>query len=171
MKPEHLNSAETQRSAKANLEQLQSLTAKTDLQKMLQSRIVQQTENVGQSRLLSCSKSLGNSIPTPFLAVLAFWICMLFLGLGLLARFGRWTVTMALLVGSISVAGAILLVLEMSDPYSGLMQMSDQPLLNAMAQNGPLAPPTIRETVRRKPLAGRRGRVRSIKVNFAKKVI
>ncbi len=132
VKPEHLNSVETQRSVKANVAQLQSLTPKTDLQRMLLGRIVLQSESVGQSLLL-LFEALGDSIPTPFMAVLVFWICMLFLGFGLLARFNA-TVTCAFLVGSISVAGAIFLVLEMSEPYSGLMQMSDQPLLNAMAQ-------------------------------------
>jgi hypothetical protein len=132
VRPEHLNSTETQSSVKANVEQLQSLTPKTDLQRMMQARIIQETESVGRSRLLMF-EALGDSISTPFLTVLLFWICMLFLGLGLLARFNV-IVTGALLVGSVSVAGAIFLILEMSNPYAGLMQMSDQPLLNAMAE-------------------------------------
>lgn len=132
VRPEHLNSTETQSSVKANVEQLLSLTPKTDLQRMMQSRIIQEAESVGRSRLLMF-EALGDSISRPFLTVLLFWICMLFLGLGLLARFNV-VVTVALLVGSISVAGAIFLILEMNNPYAGLMQMSDQPLLNAMAE-------------------------------------
>jgi len=37
-------------------------------------------------------------------------------------------------VGAISVAGAIFLILELNDPYRGLMRISDEPLRNAMAQ-------------------------------------
>ena len=43
--------------------------------------------------------------------VLVFWICVLFLGFGLFARFNT-TVTVALLVGALSVAGAIFLIFE-----------------------------------------------------------
>jgi nitric oxide reductase large subunit len=75
----------------------------------------------------------GGSISWPFLTVLVFWICMLFLGFGLFARFNV-TVTVALLAGALSVAGAIFLILELNHPYQGLMQISDEPLRNAMAQ-------------------------------------
>ena len=78
-------------------------------------------------------EQLGGSISWPFLTVLVFWICVLFLGFGLFARFNT-TVTVALLVGALSVAGAIFLILELSEPYSGLMRISDAPLRNAMAQ-------------------------------------
>ena len=60
---------------------------------------------------------------------------MLFLGFGLCARFNA-TVTVAHFVGALSVAGAISLVLELNDPYHGLMRISDEPLRNAMAQMG-----------------------------------
>jgi hypothetical protein len=40
----------------------------------------------------------------------------------------------AILVGAISVACAIFLILELNDPYRGLMRISDAPLLDAMAQ-------------------------------------
>jgi hypothetical protein len=97
---------------------------------MMQSRAVQESESIGRSRLLM---QLGSSISWPFLTVLVFWICMLFLGFGLFARFNA-TVAVALLVGALSVAGAIFLILELNDPYRGLMQISDAPLRNAMAQ-------------------------------------
>jgi hypothetical protein len=40
----------------------------------------------------------------------------------------------ALLVGALSVAGAIFLILELSEPYRGLMRISDEPLRNAIGQ-------------------------------------
>ena len=64
---------------------------------------------------------------------------MLFLGFGLFTRFNT-TVTVALLVGALSVAGAIFLILELSDPYHGLMQISDEPLRNAMGPDRSIAP-------------------------------
>jgi hypothetical protein len=64
--------------------------------------------------------------------VLVFWIGVLFLGFGLFSRFNA-TVTVALFVGALSMGGAIFLLLELNDPYHGLMRLSDDPLRNAMA--------------------------------------
>jgi nitric oxide reductase large subunit len=61
------------------------------------------------------------------------WICLLFLGFGLFAS-PNPTVTVALLAGSLSIACAIFLILELNDPYGGLMRISDEPLRNAIAQ-------------------------------------
>ena len=100
--------------------------------RMMQSRAVQESESIAQLRLLMFEQ-LGGSISWPFLTVLVFWICVLFLGFGLFARFNT-TVTVALLVGALSVAGAIFLILELSEPYRGIMRLSDEPLRNAMTQ-------------------------------------
>ena len=56
-------------------------------------------------------EQLGGSISWPFLTVLIFWICVLFLGFGLFARFNT-TVTVALLVGALSVAAQFSLSLS-----------------------------------------------------------
>ena len=53
-----------------------------------------------------------------------------------LANAANPTVAVALLVGAVSVACAIFLILELNDPYGGLMRISDAPLLNALAQIG-----------------------------------
>ena len=83
----------------ANIEQLLRLSPKTDAERMMQSRAVQESESIAQSRL-AMFEQLGSSISWPFLTVLVFWICVLFLGFGLFARFNP-TVTVALLVGAL----------------------------------------------------------------------
>jgi hypothetical protein len=52
--------------------------------------------------------------------------------------FGRFnaTIVAALLVGAVSVAGAIFLILEMNRPYAGVMQISIAPMRNALTQMG-----------------------------------
>jgi hypothetical protein len=132
VRPEVLNSAETRNAAKANIEQLHTLSPTTDVERMMQSRAIQQSDGITQARLLMFEQ-LGSSIPWPFLTVLVFWICMLFLGFGLFSS-PNPTITVALLVGAVSVACAIFLILELNDPYRGLMRISDEPLRNAMAQ-------------------------------------
>jgi hypothetical protein len=52
VRPENLDSKETQNSVNANIEQLLSLSPKTDSERMMQSRAVQESESIAQSRLL-----------------------------------------------------------------------------------------------------------------------
>jgi len=72
----------------------------------------------------------------PFLFVLMSWMTILFFGFGLISRHNA-TVVAALFVGSLSVAGAILLILEMNQPYNGWIQVSSAPLRAALAQMTP----------------------------------
>jgi hypothetical protein len=132
VRPENLDSRETRNTTRAFAEQLQKLSPKTDMERTMQSQAMQESNSIEQSRLLMFQQ-LGGSISWPFLTVLVFWVSVLFLGFGLFARFNP-TVTVALLVGALSVAGAIFLIQELGDPYHGLMRISDQPLRNAMAQ-------------------------------------
>src|SRR3954453_17556809 len=69
----------------------------------------------------AASASSWRYSPARKLVASKFWICVLFLGFGLFARFNT-TVTVALFVGALSVAGPIFLILELSDPYRGLMR-------------------------------------------------
>lgn len=130
---ENLNSNATRSAATANGERILGLSPKTDAQRMMQSRALEQVESVWESRLLM-SEGVDGAIPWPFLSVLIFWICVLLLGFGLFAGFNP-TITMALLVGSLTVAGAIFLILELNQPFTGLMRISDKPQLSAMAQS------------------------------------
>ena len=132
VRPEDLVSEETRNFAKANVGQLQRLSPTTDIERLMQSRAIQLAESITQARVLMFEQ-LGSSIPWPFLTVLIFWICMLFLGFGLFSSRNP-TIIVALLVGALSVACAIFLILEMNDPYRGVMRISDEPLRNAIAQ-------------------------------------
>jgi uncharacterized membrane protein YGL010W len=89
---------------------------------------------LGDTRLLLNEQARG-AIAWPFLVVLVFWLTVLFVGFGLFARRNA-TVIASLVVGAVSVAGAIFLILEMNRPYSGIMQISDTPIRNALTQMG-----------------------------------
>jgi hypothetical protein len=110
---------------------LKSLAPKSDSQATLKSQAMQIAQSLGQTRLMMYEQS-DSSFAWPFLTVLVFWICMLFLGFGLLARFNA-TILVALFIGAVSVAGAIFLILELSSPYEGFMRISDAPLRDALA--------------------------------------
>jgi hypothetical protein len=132
VRPVNLNSRATRDATTANIEQLPSLSSKTDVERMMQSRAIQESETIAQERLLMFEE-LGGSISWPFPMVLVFWISVLFLDFGQFARFNA-AVTVVLLAGAPSVAGAIFLILELNQLYRGLMQMPDEPLRDAMAQ-------------------------------------
>ena len=122
----------TQRMADAFVTSFQMLSPKTDSQRMLKTQAMQIVQTLGQTRLLMFEQS-ASSISWPFLTVLVFWICMLFVGFGLLARINA-TITVAVFVGAISVAGAVVLILELNEPYEGFLRISDAPLRAALAQ-------------------------------------
>jgi Protein of unknown function (DUF4239) len=67
-------------------------------------------------------QSLVNQVPFLLLVVVLGWSCVLFFGYGLLSDVDALTIVLAAL-GAICVASAVLLILEMSDPYSGLFRM------------------------------------------------
>ena len=72
---------------------------------------------------------------TPLLIVVVFWLTINFVSFGLFAH-PNATVATALFVCALSVAGAIFLILEMDQPFEGLIQISDAPLRQVLTQLG-----------------------------------
>jgi hypothetical protein len=68
----------------------------------------------------------------PFLVVLVFWLSMIFASFGLFAPVNS-TVIVVLFVCALSVAGAIFLILELDQPFAGLIRISDEPMRKALA--------------------------------------
>lgn len=73
----------------------------------------------------------GGSIPTPFLVILVFWLSAIFLSFTLFAR-TNMVVTVSLLVCALSFSSAIFLVLELDNPFTGLMGISSATLRSAL---------------------------------------
>jgi hypothetical protein len=113
---------------------LQALAPATDAQRLDLAQAIGIGASIVRTRMLMLEQ-LGGSLPPPFLAVLALWLSMLFLGFGLTAR-PNATVAAAMLVGAASVSGALFLLLELDRPYDGLMRLSDEPLRAALAALG-----------------------------------
>ena len=67
------------------------------------------------------------SIPLPFLVVLILWLTVIFTGLGLFAP-ANPTAIVIFLVCALSAAGAIFLILELDDPFVGIIRLPDTPL-------------------------------------------
>jgi hypothetical protein len=110
---------------------LENLTPKGDAQARAQNTAWQLAASLTQLRMLMYEQ-LNGSVPRTLLVVLMFWVSVLFLSFGLFARF-HVTLILVLGIGAISVAGAILLILELNQPYSGLIRLSDAPIVSALA--------------------------------------
>jgi hypothetical protein len=115
-------------------DRIAGLSPKTDVQRLGQNRAVQLLTSIGETQRLLVEQS-QESLALPFLVVLVSWLMVLFFGFGICARFNA-TVAAALFAGSASVAAAILLILQMNQPYSGWMRLSSAPLRDALAQMG-----------------------------------
>jgi hypothetical protein len=121
-----------QRQGQRLFEGIAGLPTNTKLELFGQSRALDLLASVAETRRLLAEQARG-SLTRPFLVVLISWLVILFFGFGLFTRFNA-TVVAALAVGSLSVAGAIFLILEMNQPYGGWMQVSSAPLRDALAQ-------------------------------------
>jgi hypothetical protein len=111
---------------------LRGLTPQSDAQRWLQSRALQISGDLAEERSLLAAEN-ASSVPQPFLATLVFWLTVLFIGFGLFAP-RHATGLVALLVGAVSLAAAIFLILEMDRPFDGFIMVPDTPMHSALAR-------------------------------------
>jgi hypothetical protein len=113
---------------------IRDLTPQNDSQKLIKTQAIQICAELARTRW-ALSQGEDSSVPRPFLVVLVFWLAVLFLGLGLLAPRNA-TVIVVLFVCAASVAAAILLILDLDQPFEGLIRVSNDALQDALAQIG-----------------------------------
>ena len=94
---------------------------------------MQVSNDLAQVRFLLFVES-ENSIPTAFLAILAFWLVIIFASFSLFSPLNV-TAFSFLSLFALSAACGIFLILELSQPFTGLLRFSSEPLRNAL---GPL---------------------------------
>ncbi len=100
---------------------LMSLTPKTDAQKQVLSTANVAAGQIEQTRILMLLQ-LAGGISWPLLAIVVCWSLLLFCGYGLVSPVNA-TVVASLALGAIAVASAILIIIELSRPYSGLFML------------------------------------------------
>ena len=120
--------------AEAFNSQIQQLSPQTEAQRSLHARMIKITAEIWRTRLLLFTER-GEAIPMPFLVVLVFWLTIIFVSFSLFARPSPMVIG-ELIVFSLSATGAIFLILELSQPFGGLMQIPSAPLRNALMPLG-----------------------------------
>ena len=126
--PFHANGA-----SEAAYYKIQALVPHDAVQRALQARATQIATDLAQTRLLLFAQP-ADAISTPFLMVLVLWLALIFMSFTIFAP-PNGTVAVVLFVCILSASSAIFLILEMGSPFDGLMQISSDPLRNAL---GPL---------------------------------
>src|SRR5262249_2652924 len=126
--------SETEGRYEGIFEKLMALTPKNEAQRALQAQALKSATDIGQTRWVLFAKS-GRSIPSAFLIVLTCWLTLLFGSFSLFSR-PNATVVATLLLCAVAVAASIFLVLELDQPFDGIVKLSSDPLRRALAQLG-----------------------------------
>ena len=107
------------------------LSPTTDDQREALARANAALEAVQQSRL-QMSFALSAPVSYPLLLIVVGWVVFLFCGFGLMSKGAPMPVA-ALAIGAVAVASAVLLILDLSNPYLGVIRASPAPLEEALA--------------------------------------
>ena len=113
---------------------IQKLAPRNDVQGSLKSQAMGVVTDLGQLRWLLFEQS-GSSISMPLLIVVISWLAIIFFSWGLFAPSNSIAIA-ALLLAALSVSGAIFLILELDQPFDGLIHISSAPMRNALAHLG-----------------------------------
>ena len=134
--PEAANFSRSQSGAEieAVYHRLADLSPQDGAQRSLQTWGLQIVNTLAQTRMGMFAQR-DNSLPPLFLVVLTIWQAIVFGSFGFVAPSNR-TVLIALTVYALSVSCAVFLFLELAQPFEGLIQVSSQPLREAIAQLG-----------------------------------
>jgi hypothetical protein len=116
------------------LEKIQALSAETEFQRAIKSQAWNMALNLGQTRWLLYEQGT-TSVSKPMVVIMVFWLTIVFVSWGLLAPRNP-TVVATLFTAALSVSGAIFLILEMYNPYRGVIQISNAPMQSALALLG-----------------------------------
>jgi hypothetical protein len=119
----------------AVLAAIQGLNARDETQKMLKSQAMAATMDVGQLRALLVAQSVS-SVSRPLVVILVIWLVVAFLSFGLYAP-ANSTAISALVISALSVSGAIFLILELDQPFRGMVRIPSDTMVQALQHMQP----------------------------------
>ncbi len=98
-----------------------SLDPKTPAQRQFAATAGAAAGSIEQTRLL-ISLQLASPVSWPLVAIVVSWAAILFCGFGMLSRFNATTVV-AVALGAFAVGSALFLILELSEPFTGVFRV------------------------------------------------
>jgi hypothetical protein len=112
------------------LYQLRELAPTTPVQSSLQARALAVSTDIDQTRLTLFSQP-PDSLSKPFITVLVIWLCFIFASFSMSAK-ANPTLVIVLLTCALTASTAIYLILELGQPFDGLLQISNSGLKAAL---------------------------------------
>jgi Protein of unknown function (DUF4239) len=111
---------------------IQRLSPHGDAQADLKTQATAAAMQLGELQSLLVAQSVA-SVSKPLLIILVFWLVVILLSFSLFAP-PNATVISALIVSALALSAAIFLILELAQPFGGLIRISSEPMLNALTQ-------------------------------------
>ena len=121
-----------------------AMSPQTDEQRWLQSNALQIANKIAESRWTTVEQ-IGSRFPWPFFVIVVFWLAIIFASFGLFAPRNA-SVTAALFVAALGLAGAIFMILEMDQPYSGVVKIPSTVAPHRTGSARPLVTPACRKS-------------------------
>jgi len=109
---------------------LRSLNPSNDAQKTALAAAGQAASSIGQTRL-QMALALTDPVSYPLVITVVTWVAFLFCGYGLMSRYSPMALA-AMAVGAIAVSSAVYLIIDLSDPYTGVFRVSPAPIEQVM---------------------------------------
>jgi hypothetical protein len=111
---------------------LSGLTPKTEAQRSEAAAASEAAGDLEKTTWLETAQAASH-VQQPFVVILIAWLFVLFVSFGLFAP-RNVLVVVALFIGSLAIAGAVLLIVDMDSPYEGMLIVSPEPMQQALAQ-------------------------------------
>jgi hypothetical protein len=120
--------------AEALRQRILALSPENDAQRWLKSQALDISSEIEALRWQAFER-IGGGIQWPFVAIVVFWLAVIYLSFGLFAPRNA-SVLVALFLSALSFAGAIYLLLALDQPFSAPIKLSSAALEMALDQIG-----------------------------------
>ena len=115
-------------------QKLFSLAPQTEQQRWLLGKALDNTYRIAESRWKTIEQ-IGSRFPWHFFIVVVSWLAVIFASFGLFAPRNA-SVVAALFVAALGLSGALFMMVEMDQPYQGLVKIPSTSLRTALEQLG-----------------------------------
>lgn len=112
-------------------DRIHALSPHDETQWRLQRRAMDITEGLLKSRWLMLG-GVSATVMVPFIVALVFWLTVTFMSFGLFAPRNATVITVIFLC-ALSVSSVVFLILEMDNPFEGVIKVSDAPVRYALS--------------------------------------
>lgn len=112
------------------LYKLRQLEPKTPVQTAIKARALAVSNDIEQTRLILLAQP-PDSLSRPFITVLVLWLCFIFASFSMSSK-ANPTLVAVLLICGFTASTAVYLILELGQPFDGLLQLSNTALRHAL---------------------------------------